>query len=964
MFNKVISFTVLFNVVLGLSAMGQNPGKNSTLDSEYPDKELQLTEDLANIAKLKWIENPDTSILLAQEILEIAENTDNDTLLFKAFNILGAAHYFKQKPYKAIQYFEKALEISNNANYKNGISTSANNIGLTYDYLGNYNLAATYFYEALKTDQELENQRGVASIYLNIGNVYFHTKDFDRALEYMTNSLKIYQNLGDSLGILNAYSNIGTTYSEFNVTESALSYLNTAYAISIKLGNRDMEATNLNNIGKVYFNEGDYFKALDFYNRALEIEKSLNDPWSEANTLRNIGGVYLQINIPNEAKNHFERSLQIANEINAYDLVGELYMDISHLFETKGDLQKALNYHKLYVQIKDSLTNSESRKHIAEVEARFRSDNINQDLLNLRKENEVKSLQLKTQNYFLIISISISLFILSLLVLFYYRSKVSRREKQIQEEKNIEITKQKVLLERAIKRLKETQQIYKSLTESIQEALVIVQEKKIVYANLYLAKLLGYDTPDEIQKFSFKDVISELDLPKINENFEKRMAGDEVPENYSFHILHKSGTPRLVNMNVKLTTYKGKPAVLATLKDITEIKEYEEKLISEKERAQRATHSKSMFVAGISHEIRNHMHSIIGISEILGESNLDSEQKEFVDVIKLSGNNLLEIINEVLDLSKIESGQIDLENKKIKIGKLIDDVVSINSLKAKENGLYIRSEIHENVPKEVIGDALRITQILINFVSNAIKFTDNGGITIKLERLDQEKENEESYLVKFSVTDTGIGISKESQSKLFKPFSQTHAAQERKTNGSGLGLAICKRLAELMGGEIGIESILGQGSTFWFTAELLKVGAEPKKQVVNQPRKKVGKKILLVEDNLLNQQLTTSILRKEGYKMDIGDNGQRGFELFKNNDYSLVLMDIQMPIMDGIEATKMIRTFETNNNKPKTRIIAVTAHSKDEEEKRMHEAGIDDYLQKPFTPSELLTIVKKQSEPL
>ncbi len=941
-------------------------GQDHTMADSLYQKINELSDGekadaLARLAKSLWSTNPDTTLLLAEEILEIADQIDNDSLRFKGYNIMGVSQYYLQKPYDAIPNFENALSISKKADYKKGISTASNNLGLTYDYLGNYKLSAHYYYQALQTDLETNNDKGVASTYLNLGNIYYYLGDYEKALDYMTNSLNIYKKLGDSTGILNGYTNIGTTYSEINVAESALNYLNKAYKLSLSLENKDMEAANLNNIGKVYFNEGDYFKALEFYNQALEIEKSINDPWSEANTLRNIGGVYLQIDIPNEAKNHFERAMEIARDIKAHQLLTELYLDLSYLYETKGEYQKSLQNYKQYVAVKDSIFSGDKRKQVAEVEARYKIESRNQDIENLKKENELKSLRIKTQKYFLIISIAVLLLILSLLVIFFYRSRINRKAKQIEQEKNQEVTKQKKLLERTVKKLKESQEIYKSLTESIQDALVIVQDKKIVYSNDQLLELLGYDSFDEIRKFSFKDVVSEHDLPKINENFDRRMAGEDVPENYSFHILHKSGTPRLVNMNVKICTYKGKPGVIATIKDITEIKEYEEKLISEKERAQRATHSKSMFVAGISHEIRNHMHSIIGISEILSETKLDPEQKEFVDVIKLSGNNLLEIINEVLDLSKIESGQISLENKAIKLDKLINDIVALNSLKAKEKGLYIKTDIRDNIPQKVMGDQVRLSQILLNFVTNALKFTDKGGITIHLERIDPENDDDDSYLLKFSVTDTGIGISPESQKKLFKPFSQTHAAVERKVGGSGLGLAISKILATLMGGEIGIDSTLGQGSTFWFTAELSKVGATPseKKKTVN--RKMTGKKILLVEDNLLNQQLTTSILRKEGYKMDIGENGQRGYELFRKNDYSLVLMDIQMPIMDGIEATRMIRDYEKKSKRPKTTIIAVTAHSKDLEEHKMHEAGIDAYLQKPFTPTELLNLVKKQS---
>ncbi|MCB2219896.1 MAG: tetratricopeptide repeat protein [Bacteroidetes bacterium] len=961
--NRLIYITVIsfFLIISPVLSAQDDTASDNLIHQIHTLNGLQKAIKLEELAKKKWDQNPDTSIILGYEIIDIADKIEDDTILVKGYNILGISNYNLDKPYEALTFFETGLDISQKAAYQKGIGTLSNNIGLTYDYLGNYNLAAHYYYEALKSDQSVQNEEGVAAVYLNLGNIFYYMGNFDKALEYMTNSLNIYQKLEDQTGILNCYTNIGITYSKINVEASALDYLGKAFELSKELGNRDMEAANLNNIGEVYYHAGDYFKALDHYNRALEIEKTINDAWSEANTLRNIGSVYLQIEIPNEAKNHFERSMQIARKINAHQLLTDLYLDFSYLYESQGNYTRALEYYKEYVHVKDSVFNSKNLKQITEVEARYKIQNKSQDIQILKRENEMKSLQIKTQNYFLIISIAVSLLILSLLVIFYYRSRINRREKQIQQEKNLEVTKQKKLLERAVHKLKESQRVYKSLIESIQDALVIVQNKKIVYANDHVAKLLGYDTPEEIKQFSFEDVISEHDLPKINENFDRRMAGEEVPENYTFHIIHKSGTPRLVNLNVKLTTYKGKPGVLATLKDITELKEYEEKLISEKERAQRATHSKSMFVAGISHEIRNHMHSIIGISEILGDTKLDEEQKEFVDVIKLSGNNLLDIINEVLDLSKIESGQIDLEEKPINLKKIIHEVVSLNNLKAKEKALDLNTAIATDIPEEVMGDAMRISQILINFVTNAIKFTDQGSISIGVEHVKDVAVEDGISLLKFKVTDTGIGISEDSQRKLFKPFSQTHAAVERNVGGSGLGLAICKKLAELMGGEIGIESEVGKGSTFWFTAQFSLSASTSKKVKKSLIRAIHHKKILLVEDNLLNQQLTTSILRKEGYKMDVGENGQLGFELYKKNDYGLVLMDIQMPVMDGLEAARMIRDYEKNNNKPKTTIIAVTAHSKDLEEQKMMEAGIDEYLQKPFTPAELVNLVKKQS---
>ena len=248
----------------------------------------------------------------------------------------------------------------------------------------------------------------------------------------------------------------------------------------------------------------------------------------------------------------------------------------------------------------------------------------------------------------------------------------------------------------------------------------------------------------------------------------------------------------------------------------------------------------------------------------------------------------------------------------------------------------------------------RLSQVLINLIGNALKFTDKGGVFIQLELVSKEQDQ---LTIKFNVIDTGIGISDDSKNKLFKAFSQTHSAIQRKQLGSGLGLVICKNIVELMNGEIGVESSPGNGSNFWFTASF-GIPQKPTDSKESENKGNMNNKILLVEDNLLNQHLTTTILGKHGYATDIADNGRIGVEMFRKKFYKIILMDIQMPEMDGIQATRLIREYESTNYSTQATIIAVTAHAKEGEKEKLFDVGMNHYISKPFKPDDLLSLLE------
>ena len=392
--------------------------------------------------------------------------------------------------------------------------------------------------------------------------------------------------------------------------------------------------------------------------------------------------------------------------------------------------------------------------------------------------------------------------------------------------------------------------------------------------------------------------------------------------------------------------------------DITKQKLTEEALRKAKELAESANNAKSRFLANISHEIRTPLTLVIGMTDLIEGGDLTTKQQRHLQTIRNAGDGLLALINSILDLSKIEAEELELENAAFDVTEVVENTIDVYRASAGEKGLVLQACIGKDVDPIQSGDQYRLQQILANLVGNAIKFSDEGMITVRVE---QDHDQNHSRALRFSVTDTGVGIPIDQQERIFEVFTQQDTSTTRNYGGSGLGLTICRQLVKLMAGRIWVESQPNKGSTFYFTAIFQKLGNQQKmilsKEHINEQQSQTLN-ILIAEDDILIRALVVEFLSSEPYTIDIVSNGQEVINAYKENRPDLILMDIQMPVIDGHTATTEIRKWEINQGIDRIPIIALSANVMKEDIEKSLAYGCDDYVSKPMRKKALLSAIR------
>lgn len=740
-----------------------------------------------------------------------------------ASKILGESKIKMEEYYEADKYLLFALDYYSKTKNIDLTGELHYQLGITEYYLANYTHSLDHYLNALHIYKISDNKSQYANTLQNMGLLFHAMDDLVKALEYYNASLKINLELGNRENIAGLYQNLGIVCYKNNDDSTALAY----YKKSIEYfkEQHDLQGIGItySNIGLVFMRNGHPQKALKNFEKSNTYFKKTGYKLGQMWTLNNIGTALSLLRDYDGCEKHYFMSLELAHELNSSEGLVTNYIDISRFFENKGNYNKALNYHKKYTQLTDSLNKINSHQKITELETLYQIESSEHKQTELIIENKRQKTQIWAISGFLSILILASLVILSA----YYQ---------------------------------------------------------------------------------------------------KRKAEKKLAE-------HKKDLENLVDMRTKELKHQ----------------------ISERKIAEESDKLKSAFLANMSHELRTPMNAIIAFSNFLREPNLNDERKfEYLDHITSAGDSLLRLIDDIIDIAKIESQQLQIFIQPTSINRMLNELYKVHSeLKGRNNIKQVNFNLKIDTKYTYIinTDSQRLKQVLSNLIENAFKYTDYG-------RIDLGFECEEKF-VTFYVSDTGIGIPEDKHKQIFERFYQLNHLNDRKTSGTGLGLAICKNLINLLGGEIWLDSVPGKGSTFYIKIPVDSVKKQPNPKFLDEDKNKNkspirgynwhNKTILVAEDEDLNYKVLDTCLSRTNAQVIRAVDGAAAIEICKRQKVDIVLMDIQMPGMDGYEATQEIKKM--NNRTP---VIVQTSFAMAGEKEKCLQAGCDDFVSKPLNIDLLL----------
>ncbi|MBX2907287.1 MAG: tetratricopeptide repeat protein [Taibaiella sp.] len=836
-------------------------------------------------------------------------------------------NYGDINPVECLKYARQDSALAMKLGWKRGIFKAHDALGTYYGSQTNYTEAVRCFLIALRAAEEIDYKPGIASACNDLGANYFYQGDFSTALSYFLKTVKVQEELGDESYIASATENLGNVYVRMGDYPKALDCFFSALRIVERLGDSERLANTSANIGLAYYYQNDFSNALQYDLKSLSIRELLGDKRSLAAVNGNIGLVYYKQGNYSKALEHEFKAVKADIEIG-YKYDEAIFTGyIGEIFTKQGRHQQAINYtshaHKLAEEIGDkhelalALTQT-GRAYLQLVVDTIRTKETGKAVGELALDVHVPEIRVPSGRQAR----------LNLAISFLSRGldqAIKIDAPQIMQDcyQNLAAAYK---LSGDYRRAMEHFELYTALRDSVYST---TNNKKIVQLEMRYVFDKKEDSLRRLQEQ--KDIISRAEISK--QKSEKRFL--------------------LVGGVLMLILAGGSLYFLAfTRKAKKEIE-------LQKNRAEQSERFKQQFLANMSHEIRTPMNAVLGMTTLTLDTSLSEKQRNYMTAVKKSAESLLVIINDILDLSKLEAGKLELEHIPFRLSEQLKQVVDTMQFKVEEKGLRLSTEVAADVPDILIGDPSRLNQVLINLVGNAIKFTEKGSVRVVVEKLPGA-----DAALCFRVIDQGIGIPTDKLGKLFQSFSQADASTSRKYGGTGLGLSISKTLVELQGGKMDVKSVEGEGSEFSFVivygvadeSMLPQQGGGTNATVASLD----GIRLLVAEDNEYNQIVIRDTINSliRNVHIDIADNGRMAVQLLEANDYDVVLMDIQMPELNGLDATAHIRKKlpETKRNVP---VIALTASVLNTDLDKCTKAGMNAYVPKPFKREELLNALAK-----
>ena len=855
------------------------------------------------------------------EALEFSAG-DSENLHFK-WSYLGLCYYRAGKFGQSINAFSEALTYAYNDSLR---AKSHNSLGAVYTRLNQYDEALKNYFSSLQFQEKNNTDSiGVAKVYNNISVLYRKNEAYDKSLQYAKQAISIYLNLKDSSYTASTYNNMGTTHLALAQYDSAYYYFNASLAIREAINDMHGQAQSFNNLGLLMERQEQFDEAQRYFQRALKLRKKGERPYNIISTQVNLGVLYAEMGKHQMAIDSLRPVLRKAAQYGYLDFQTRILYTLSNSFEELGKIDSALFHFKSFYALSDSLQSMQSAESFKMLELQHEQERLKSQNAYLTSQNELQAMEKEVESWVLWTTIGIIVLLSIILASFIYQFYRQR-----------EMTNYLI----------ESEDKFKTLANAPFTGILIHEDGKIIEVNKELARMTGYEE-DEFIGISLETIIRR-DSVRSEEN-----AGAGAKR---FMLECKDGAEIHVESYDRDVELNGKTVRIVALRDVTEQEKARETIVRAKEEAEASTRAKSEFLANMSHEIRTPMNGIIGAIDLLKSQKLNDNQFELVEVIDVSTRDLLQTINDILDLSKIEANHVKLDSEVFSLVETLQTIYKLFSFRAAEKELEFVLDTKDIQCDYVEGDQLRVKQIISNLVNNAIKFTPQGKIETTVVSHDLKDGR---ALISITVRDTGIGIPREQQATIFDKFTQVDSSTKRSFGGSGLGLAIVKNLSRLMGGGVRLESEVGSGSSFTVELELKKAQPPKVADIDEKNEESRSLKILLVEDNPLNQKVGGMVLTRLGHQYELAQDGAEAVRLYRSGNYDIILMDIQMPVMNGIDATKAIRKIEKERGLKETAIIALTASIMKSEKETYLKAGMNDAMGKPFRIESMKEIISQ-----